>query len=69
VETGRRLLEESELGGLRGQRRLADHGTESSFLWPYGEDADGSGKAEGETGCHRSGFAEQGAAVLKLRLN
>ena len=29
VETGRRLLEGSELGGSRGQRRLADHRTES----------------------------------------
>ena len=36
--------------GARGQRRLADHRTESSFLRPRREDADGGGKANGQTG-------------------
>ena len=41
AETGRRLLEEGQLGSSRRQRRPADHGTESAFLGPGREDADG----------------------------
>jgi putative intracellular protease/amidase len=46
-------------GGSRGQRRLADHGTESSFLRSCREDADGSGTAKDHTSCHRSGVVDR----------
>ena len=64
LKTGCRLLEGSGLGGSRGQRRLADHGTKSSFLRPCREDADGGGKAKGHTGRHRSGVVEMGRQAV-----
>jgi putative intracellular protease/amidase len=56
VEAGRYLLEEEELGGSRGQRRLADHGAKSEFLRPGGEDPDGCGEAKRQNICHRPGL-------------
>jgi len=56
---GRCLFEESGLGGSRGQRRLADHGTESSFLRACREDANGSGGAKGRIASHRSRFVDR----------
>ena len=37
---------------------------ENLILNPGREDADGCGKAKGQTGCHRSGFVEMGRRVV-----
>ena len=56
VEAGRHLLEEGQLGCSCGQRRAADHRTESTFLGAGRKDANGGRKAKGQTGCPDSGF-------------
>jgi len=56
-------------GGSRGQRRLADHGTESGFLRSCRDDADGTSEAKGHTGCHRSGVVEVGRQVVTIFRN
>ena len=44
LKLGAVFSKKARLAGSRGQRRLADHGTEPSFLWACREDADGGGK-------------------------
>ena len=50
AEPGRCFLENRKLGSSRCQRRLADHGTEPSFLGSSREDADRDAQQESETG-------------------